>query len=330
MAPKVGVKKSPAWTYFENQGEWNICLLCKIRVKRFNNTSNMLNHLKLKHPFEYQDMMTAPGEEKPKHLVTSVSDSSIQSSPAETLDRTVTYKNGSSRKTLLDRDLLLLIVQDLQPLSIVEDKGFRQFISDLDPKYQLPCRREIASNLLPTLYEETKSQLFRELCDANAIALTTDLWSSRHTQSFMTVTAHFINKEWVLKSCVLETPRLAASHTAQNISDELVRVMSEWQIQRKVVAVVTDNSSKETSAVNKLGLTQIPCFAHTINLVVNGAIQAAKSVEKVKKKVRSIVTHFHCSAESTEKLEGLQLKEGKPLRHLIQEIDTRWTSTSIL
>ena len=65
-------------------------------------------------------------------------------------------------------------------------------------------------------------------------------------QSFMTITAHFISKEWMLKSCVLETPRFAVSHTAQNIADELTRVMSEWQIQSKVVAVVTDNASNVT------------------------------------------------------------------------------------
>ena len=279
----------------------------------------MLNHLKLKHPFEYGDMIAAPGQEKPQKTVTQAS---IQPSLAETLERKVKYKHGSPRKTLLDRDLLLLFVQDLQPFSIVEDKGFRQFINDLDPKYQLPSRQEIARTLLPALYEETKSQLSRELCEASVIALTTDLWSSRHMQSFMTITAHFISKEWMLKSCVLETPRFAMSHTAQNIADELTRVMSEWQIQSKFVAVVTDNASNVTSAVSKLGLTHIPCFAHTINLVVNGAIQAVNSVSNIKKKVKSIVTHFHCSVKSTDKLEELQLKDGKPLRRLIQEVDT--------
>ena len=184
------MKRSPVWTYFENQGECNTCLLCKIRLKHAKNTTNMLNHLKLKHPFEYGDMIAAPGQEKPQKTVTPAA---IQPSLAETLERKVKYKHGSSRRTLLDRDLLLLIVQDLQPFSIVEDKGFRQFVNDLDPKYQMPSRQEIARTLLPALHEETKSQLSRELCEANAIALTTDLWSSRHMQS--TVPFSCLNRE---------------------------------------------------------------------------------------------------------------------------------------
>ena len=80
----------------------------QIKLKHAKNTTNMLNHLKLKHPFEYGDMIAAPGQEKHQKTVTPAA---IQPSLAETLERKVKYKHGSSRKTLLDRDLLLLIVQ---------------------------------------------------------------------------------------------------------------------------------------------------------------------------------------------------------------------------
>ena len=103
--------------------------------------------------------------------------------------------------------------------------------------------------------------------------------------------------------------------------------MSEWNIQTKVVAIIIDNTANAISAVTKLGLTHFHCFVQTVSLVVNGAIHAVKRVEDVKKKVKNIVTPFHCSVKSTDHLEELQVKEGKVTRRLIQEVETRWNST---
>jgi len=45
-----------------------------------------------------------------------------------------------------------MIAQDLQPLSVVEDSGFREFIKALDPRYTLPSRSQIRNKLLPGEY----------------------------------------------------------------------------------------------------------------------------------------------------------------------------------
>ena len=103
--------------------------------------------------------------------------------------------------------------------------------------------------------------------------------------------------------------------------------MSEWNIQTKVVAIIIDNTANAILAVTKLGLTHFHCFVQMVSLVVNGAIHAVKRVEDVKKKVKNIVTPFHCSVKSTDHLEELQVKEGKVTRRLIQEVETRWNST---
>ena len=126
--------------------------------------------------------------------------------------------------------------------------------------------------------------------------------------------------------CARDAKIYSVSHTAQNIANEL-RVMSEWNIQTKVVAIITDNAANVTSAVTKLGLTHFHCFTQTVILVVNGAIHAVKSLDDVKKKVKNIVTHFHCSVKSTDHREELQVKEGKVPLHLIQEVETGWNST---
>lgn len=55
----------------------------------------------------------------------------------------------------------------------------------------------------------------------------------------------------------------------------------------KVVAIVTDNASNIVSAARATGWRHIPCFAHTLNLVVQDALQADLTVvnEKIRVKV---------------------------------------------
>jgi hypothetical protein len=69
-------------------------------------------------------------------------------------------------------------------------------------------------------------------------------------------------------SFVLETFILCVNHTAENIAAELVRIADEWNITEKVVAIVTDNAANMVVAIRITRWKHIPCFAHTLNLIV--------------------------------------------------------------
>ena len=44
-------------------------------------------------------------------------------------------------------------------MSIVEDRGFLQFLKTIDARYEPPSRRNIMREILPNLYEEKKEQV---------------------------------------------------------------------------------------------------------------------------------------------------------------------------
>lgn len=67
------------------------------------------------------------------------------------------------------------------------------------------------------MYDEAVKQLHSELKETPYLPLTTDIWTSRQTRGFITVTVQYINSEWNLKSAVLETARMENDHTAENI-----------------------------------------------------------------------------------------------------------------
>ena len=69
----------------------------------------------------------------------------------------------------------------------------------------------------------------------------TDSWTSKGTQSYNTVTMHFINEKWEMESAVMDTSLFPGSHTGEriavNICESIVHVGLEPS---KIVAVVNN------------------------------------------------------------------------------------------
>ena len=82
---------------------------------------------------------------------------------------------------------------------------------------KIPSRIHFAEKVVPQLYEEVKSGVISQLNSAPAIALTTNGWTSRDTQSYETITAHFINDKWDMNNYVLQTRVLGEVHTSHNL-----------------------------------------------------------------------------------------------------------------
>ena len=53
-----------------------------------------------------------------------------------------------------------MIVKDLQPISMVEDQGFRHFMKVVDPQYQIPSRKSMMIGEIPKLYEQAQKTVF--------------------------------------------------------------------------------------------------------------------------------------------------------------------------
>ena len=73
------------------------------------------------------------------------------------------YLESSAHKHKIDEALLDMIVKDICPSSIVEDRGFCKLLSTLDPRYVPPSRRTIMCSLLPDRYAVMKEKITSEL-----------------------------------------------------------------------------------------------------------------------------------------------------------------------
>jgi hypothetical protein len=176
-------------------------------------------------------------------------------------------------------------------------------------------------------FESAQSILHAELSKCVSVGLTHDSWTSLLTQSYDTVTAHYISPEWQLHSAVLRTSHFKGSHTGENISNHLRDTLKYWDIKDSVF--VTDNAANEQKALRLLGLPRIGCYGHRLNLVVKHALADPQAAELISKG-RSLVTFFHTSTTATELLlekQKLLLPKEAQSHRLIQDVQTRWNST---
>ena len=115
-------------------------------------------------------------------------------------------------KCITDR-VTQMLVTDLRPIRTVEWNGFCSLMKYLEPGYSLPCRKQFTADI--NLQHATCKQRLKEKLGEEAVflSLTTDIWASTATESYIMITAHYIDESWVLQAYVLETwPRPGFQH----------------------------------------------------------------------------------------------------------------------
>ena len=124
-----------------------------------------------------------------------------------------------------------MIIMDLQPISIVDDEGFRKLIQFCFPAYTMPSRDTITRRI-EKIFEVQEKELIRELEKAIHVAITTDGWTSDQTKrTFTTYTVAYIELQTgKYKNKVLRTSRFKKAHTRVNIYNDLDKVTKEFKI----------------------------------------------------------------------------------------------------
>lgn len=208
-ATKQKREVSIAWEQFKKNSERTqaICNYCGKSLKTAGNTTNLIDHLRHVHPDRLQ-------VEK-NHEATSL-DIFVDRAPSY-------YNSDSARKCQIDKKVMNMIAVDVQPFSCVEDEGFIELLKELDPRYKLPSRRHLRDEILPTQYATLRKKLSSILDSVDFLALTTDLWTSKANKGYITITCHFVSKEFKLMSAIFSIGQLLThtNHTSSNMASTL-------------------------------------------------------------------------------------------------------------
>jgi hypothetical protein len=141
-----------------------------------------------------------------------------------------------------------MIILHEYPFSIVEHKGFVEFMQSAQPKFVMPGRKTIRSDCVK-MFQNMKIDQIARVSRASHIALTTDLWTASDLTGYMVVTAHYINAKWELIRLIISFRPLPPPHTGQAISDRLSQALLDWKAVNKVAFVTLDNASSNNLAM---------------------------------------------------------------------------------
>lgn len=98
------------------------------------------------------------------------------------------------KQEMITEILVRYYAKDMLPLSSVGGIGFLEFMRTVSPNYEVPCRNTIKRRMLG-LYLTEKNRVASDLNGIDFIALTTDCWTSRSNESYISITAHGITNE---------------------------------------------------------------------------------------------------------------------------------------
>ncbi|KAG9261818.1 zinc finger BED domain-containing protein 4-like [Astyanax mexicanus] len=310
MEPVRKRGRSEVWEHFELLPSNKVkCLVCSQQLAYNNNTSSMLRHFRAKH-----------------ENIPCQSRTTLSSTQGIAYSFLLVYIFYPSSQQMLDSALVNMIVKDLQPFTIVDDAGFREFVGILDPTYVIPSRKALKS-MVEAKYTETKEKAKEEVQKATAVSLTSDMWTSIHMDAYLAITCHLINEKDELSTFLLGVGKFPKSHSAENLAEVKTALMAEWGIQKKVRCLVTDAAPNMVACAGLLKMRHTICIAHALNLIVKKAIDQTPGLEHIRSKARKIAGYFRSSTTAKERLFQMQGQMGRPTLKLIQEVETRWNST---
>ena len=96
------------------------------------------------------------------------------------------------------------------------------------------------------------------------VCLTSDIWSGKAKEDYLSVVAHYINPDWQIEKRALGLILIDCKHSGQNIADRVASVLSEYGVLQKVFYVTLDNASSNCSAMLNLR----PILSHYLGIQV--------------------------------------------------------------
>lgn len=177
-----------------------------------------------------------------------------------------------------------------------------------------------------TLYDDEKARRMNTLQQAAHIALTGDHWTSLSNDTYLGITAHFVDKEWKLHSFALTVSKTEERQYAEACADHFLNVAREWEIEDKLSTLGTDSARNMAAAARLLPFEHLPCNAHILQRTVTVSIHGS-GFESVLAKCRKIVGHFKHSPSNAHELMEQQVACGQKQESLVQDVTTRWNST---
>lgn len=272
MKPRKKSMTSLYLKFFETapDGKSRRCKFCKQSYSIATATGNLGRHLNHRHPgYDRQ------GDTGPQVLQGAVTNRKLQTKPG-----------------ILDFDhlnwLLLkcLVGASLTP-SAFEDEALKNAFKFLSPSVKFwPKEKVVAVTLdvFRSMQEDVRTSLEHV---TSRVSVTLDFWTSYEQLYYMSVKCHWIDENWSLHRVLLDVLHVPYPCTGPEIFHALMKVLSNFNIDNKILSCTNDNSQyailachalKEELDSRKVPFSYTPCAARTLNLIIEDGLRTPKAI----------------------------------------------------
>ncbi|XP_026400559.1 zinc finger BED domain-containing protein RICESLEEPER 2-like [Papaver somniferum] len=163
----------------------------------------------------------------------------------------------------------------------------------------------------------------RHKCPNRRICLTSDMWTSVTTTGYISLTAHYLDQDWVLQKKLLNLCPLPPPHTGEHLSAKLFAMIEDCGIEDKSRLVA------KKILLNDGKLFHVRCCAHILALIVKeGLKKIDPAVLKIRLSVKSLKKSQVRKQKFLDIVDTLGMSGMK--RGIRQDVKTRWNSTYLM
>jgi len=167
-----------------------------------------------------------------------------------------------------------------------------------------------------------------------SVAITSDIWSGNAKEDYLSVVAHFVNSDWLLEKRMLGMRLIDVSHNGDNIAEHVHAMLEEYGLTEKVISVILDNASANTSAmtiltpkisgyIGNIFLHQ-RCACHIINLIVKSGL---KRLSPYLDAFRTAISFLNSSNQHIAAYKSYCIAVNQRPRKFGLDMNVRWNST---
>ena len=186
--------------------------------------------------------------------------------------------------------LAMMVVETNTSFRTVEVDSFQNLVRYCNSRVPTVTRpmlyRDINKLLYRRLFKEVRHRLQLHISQGARINLTLDAWTASNKIPFLAITAHWMTTDFELVSTLIGFERLRGSHTAENMTVAIMKVLQMYGIEDHINCITTDNASVNDAIFNELEFQlpswsrrdgQIRCLAHVLNLAAQTVLTTLKS-----------------------------------------------------
>jgi hypothetical protein len=251
----------------------------------------------------------------------------------ESVENGKKYETSDSRQIKFERLLMEWICLDKRPFAAAQGEGFQALIGNLDGRLTIPAVSTLSRSKLPALFkyvmEKVTDQINQDKPDLQSVGFTSDLWTSRCMEAYMSLTCGYINSQFKITNWTLACVPFPERHTGENIALKTDQLVSKFDFPEDCERFITTDSAasmvlaaKESSEITH----GTKCACHKVNLAIKDAFESAEGMSNVVQVCKKLTSYTHQSTLGNNALKNQCEKTGKKYRKLIQPVETRWNS----